>query len=99
MSRGNNLFTMMFVLFCFTNMFILVNYNNTYSTTNFSREKLLIKANRCIRLFDIGDVTISCKGYKTHYIEFDKKRTDFKNMWYSYNILAIASLLVTYITN
>ena len=77
----------------------MVDYNNKYSTMNFTREKLLNKANRCIRLYDLGDVTISCKAYKNYYIEFDKNRNDFKNMWYSYNILAIASLLISYIAN
>lgn len=93
MTNRDSIFIMLFSMFCFTNIYMMVNYNNTYSTINFNREKLMIKANRCIRLYDLGDVTTSCKAYKTHYTEFDKKRTDYKNMWYSYNILAFASLL------
>jgi len=99
MSRSNNLFVILIALLSFSNIVIMVVYNENYSTKHFKREMLMIKANRCIRLYDIGEANKSCEAYENDYIAFNKKNKAFKNTWYFFNMIAITSLFAVITSN
>lgn len=99
MTRCNNLFVILIAILSLSNIVIMVVYNENYSTKHFKREMLLIKANRCIRLYDIGEATKSCEAHEKEYVVFNKKNKAFKNTWYLYNMIAITSIFAVITSN
>lgn len=81
-------------LFIRVNFYAVCNYNQKYATENFTRDKLLQKVYRCIRLYDANDVTKSCEYYKPEYTLFNNERIAYKNSYYVYNLFVMSTIII-----